>query len=414
MSHPSPRPLAGIRVVDFSSMIAGPYCARLLADCGAEVLKIEERTGDHMRTGRPLRDGHSAYFGHLNCGKKSLAVDLKAPEGRAIAADLVATSDVVLENYRPGVMKRLGLDYASLAKRRPELVYCSISGFGQAGPRAGQPAYAPVVHAASGFDHTQFAYQDGQDRPAKTGIFVADVLAAVYAFGAIQTALIGRLRHGTGQFIDVALMDSMINLLIFECQEAQFPGDTRRHLYVPLSARDGFVIVAPISQRNFEQLADAIGHPDWKTDVRFATAQARSTHWTLLMNEVERWTTPRSARQCEDTLMAAGVPCSRYLTVAEAMADPQTVARGTMATVEDAAGPFLVPNPPFKFADGSVGAQPAVPLLGQDTRAVLADILKMDAGRIDQLVERSVVGAPSARSPARASVPTSDWAATAR
>jgi len=199
----------------------------------------------------------------------------------------------------------------------------------------------------------------------------------------------------------------MINLLIFECQEAQFPGDTPRHLYVPLHARDGFVIVAPISQRNFEQLADATGHPDWKSDARFATAPARSTHWTLLMDEVERWTRTRSARQCEDTLMAAGVPCSRYLTVAEAMADPQTVARGTMATVKDAAGPFLVPNPPFKFADGSVGAQSEVPLLGQDTRTVLADILKMDAGQIERLVERSVLGAPQM-------VPTSGWAATAQ
>ena len=392
MSLSSAKPLAGIRVVDFTSMIAGPYCSRLLADCGAEVVKIEERTGDHMRNGRPLRDGHSAYFGHLNCGKRSLAVDLKAPEGRTIAADLVAASDVVLENFRPGVMKRLGLDYANLAKRRAQLIYCSISGFGQSGPRAHQPAYAPVVHAASGFDHTQFTYQNGQDKPAKTGIFIADVLAAVYAFGAIQTALIGRLRHGIGQFIDVALMDSMINLLVFECQEAQFPGNTPRHLYVPLRALDGFVIAAPISQRNFEQLAAVIGRPDWKTDPRFATAQARSAHWTTLMDEVEGWTSTRPARECEDTLMAAGVPCSRYLTVAEAMADPQTVARGTMATVEDAAGPFLVPNAPFKFADGSVRAQPTSPGLGQDTRAVLAAILKMNDGQINELFKRSVIG----------------------
>lgn len=239
------KPLAGIRVVDFTSMIAGPYCTRLLADCGAEVLKVEEPHGDHMRSRPPLRDGHSAYFGHLNAGKKSVALDLKSEEGRDSARLLVAASDVVVENFRPGVMKRLGLDHASLAVAKPDLIYCAISGFGQTGPRAGQPAYAPVVHAASGFDHTQFTYQDGQDKPVKTGIFVADVLAAVYAFGAIQTALIGRLRHGNGQFIDVALMDSMINLLVFECQEAQFPSKGRRPLYVPMRASDGFVIVAP-------------------------------------------------------------------------------------------------------------------------------------------------------------------------
>lgn len=368
------KPLAGIRVVDFTSMIAGPYCTRLLADCGAEVLKVEEPHGDHMRSRPPLRDGHSAYFGHLNAGKKSVALDLKSAEGRAAAQQLVAASDVVVENFRPGVMKRLGLDHASLAVAKPDLIYCAISGFGQTGPRAGQPAYAPVVHAASGFDHTQFTYQDGQGKPAKTGIFVADVLAAVYAFGAIQTALIGRLRHGNGQFIDVALMDSMINLLVFECQEAQFPSKGRRPLYVPMRASDGFVIVAPVNQRNFEQLADAVGCPEWKADPRFATVAARTAHWDALMAAIETWTSPRPARQCEDQLMAAGVPCSRYLSVAEAMADPQLAARGSLATVNDGAGSFLVPNPPFRFGDGSVGVGSDVPALGADNESMLEKV----------------------------------------
>lgn len=368
------KPLAGIRVVDFTSMIAGPYCTRLLADCGAEVVKVEEPNGDHMRSRPPLRDGHSTYFGHLNAGKQSVALDLKSEEGRDSARLLVAASDVVVENFRPGVMKRLGLDCATLSASKPDLVYCSISGFGQTGPRAEQPAYAPVVHAASGFDHTQFTYQDGQDRPAKTGIFVADVLAAVYAFGAIQTALVGRLRHGNGQFIDVALMDSMINLLVFECQEAQFPSKERRPLYVPMRARDGFVIVAPVNQRNFEQLADAVGCPEWKTDPRFATVAARTAHWDTLMAAIEDWTGTRAARDCEDLLMAAGVPCSRYLSVAEAMADPQLAARGSLATVNDGAGSFLVPNPPFRFGDGSVGVGPQVPALGADTKTMLKNV----------------------------------------
>src|SRR5207244_421948 len=144
----------------FTSMIAGPYCARLLADCGAEVVKIEEPHGDHMRGRPPVRDGHSTYFGHLNAGKKSLALDLKTDEGQGAALALAATSDVVLENFRPGVMARLRLDYGTLAAIKPDLVYCSISGFGQTGPRAQQPAYAPVIHAASGFDHAQCTYQD--------------------------------------------------------------------------------------------------------------------------------------------------------------------------------------------------------------------------------------------------------------
>jgi CoA:oxalate CoA-transferase len=388
---PVSQPLAGIRIVDFTSMIAGPYCSRMLADCGAEVLKIEELSGDHMRKAKPLRQGHSTYFGHLNCGKQSLAIDLKAAEGRDIAAELVAGSDVVLENFRPGVMKRLKLDYATLASRRPDLIYCSISGFGQSGPRADHPAYAPVVHAASGYDRTQFDYQGDQDRPAKTGIFVADVLAAVYAFGAIQTALVGRLRHGGGQFIDVALMDSMLNLLVYECQAAQFPDGTKRHLYAPLVALDGFVIVTPINQRNFEQLADATGNPAWKTDQRFAQQEARSENWHALMSELEQWTKVRPARQCEDILMSAGVPCSRYLTVSEAITDPQTISRGTMVHAEDAAGPFLVPNAPFKFAHGEIMARPQVPALGQHTRQVLEEFLGMNLTQIDQLMKRAVI-----------------------
>src|SRR5260370_19681363 len=251
-----------------------------------------------MRKAKPLRWGHSTYFGHLNCGKQSLAIDIKTAEGSVIAADLAAASDVVLETCRPGVMNRLKLDYATLASKRPDLIYCSISGFGQTGPRAAQPAYAPVVHAASGYDQTQFDYQGDQDRTAKTGVFVADVLAAVYAFGAIQTALIGRLRHGGGQFIDVALMDSMLNLLVYECQAAQFSDGTKRHLYAPLVALDGFVIVTPINQRNFEQLADATGNSAWKTDGRFAQQEARSENWHTLMSELEQWTKVRPARQC--------------------------------------------------------------------------------------------------------------------
>jgi CoA:oxalate CoA-transferase len=167
----------------------------------------------------------------------------------------------------------------------------------------------------------------------------------------------------------------MINLLVFECQEAQFPSGSRRPLYVPMRARDGFVIVAPVNQRNFEQLADATGNAAWRTDPRFATDKARQANWDALMAAIEGWTSPRSARECEDILMTAGVPCSRYLTVGEAMADPQVVARGTMASVTDAAGTFLVPNPPFQFADGTVAAAPSVPALGAHTKEVLEKIL---------------------------------------
>lgn len=369
------RPMSGLRVADFTTMIAGPYCTRLLADSGAEVIKVEAPGGDHMRFGEPLRNGASAYFGHLNCGKRSIVLDLKTQAGKAAARDLVAACDVVVENARPGVMKRLGLDYASLAADLPALVYCSISGFGQTGPRAAQPAYAPVVHALSGYDLTHLFYQDGLERPAKNGIFVADVLAAVYAFAGIQTALLGRERHGTGQYVDVALMDTMINLLVYECQEAQFPSATRRPLYTPMQASDGFVIIAPVNQRNFEQLADATGHPEWKRDPRFADVAARRENWDALMDAIEDWTRVRSAADCEDSLMGLGVPCARYRTVREAMQDPQVVARGLFAAASDSGGSFQVPNAPFQFADGSIAIGPQVPDVDADGEDILRALL---------------------------------------
>jgi len=226
-STPRSGPLQGIRVLDFTAMLAGPHCARLMADLGAEVIKIEGPEGDLIRARPPLRQGSSTYFGALNCGKKSVAIDLKADAAKTIIYELARKSDVVVENFRPGVMARLGFDHATLAKHNPRLVYCSISGYGQQGSGATRAAYAPIVHAASGYDAANLTYQAEQDTPASTGIFIADILAGAYAFGAIQAALVHRERTGQGQAIDVSLMDSMLNLMVFECQEAQFPSEQR-------------------------------------------------------------------------------------------------------------------------------------------------------------------------------------------
>ena len=365
-------PMAGIRIVDFTTVIAGPYCTRLLADCGAEVIKIESEAGDQIRLVPPISDGASSYFAHLNCGKKSVVLDLRSEAGKRDIRKIIASADVVVENFRPGVMKRLGLDYAQLAAGHEDLIYCAISGFGQTGPRAMEPAYAPMIHAGSGLDLAQMQCQEELTQPERCGVFTADVTAALFAFGAIQTALLGRERHGVGQFIDVALMDSIINLLIYECQMAQFPDLPPRILYGPTRAKDGFVIVTPIGQRIFEDMADAMGHPEWKTDPRFVTAADRREHWADVVAAMESWTCTRSAKDCEAQLVAAGVPCSRYRTVGEAMNDPQSQARGLMAKVNDGEGGFQVPNPPFKFADGSVGIVPAAPKLGEHNEEVLS------------------------------------------
>ncbi len=370
---PTP-PMAGLRIVDFTTVIAGPYCTRLLADCGAEVIKVETEAGDGIRLIPPISDSASTYFGHLNCGKKSVVLDLRSEEGHAAALKLAASADVVVENFRPGVMVRLGLDYAKLARDHENLIYCAISGFGQTGPRALEPAYAPIIHAAAGLDLAQMGYQDELSRPEKCGIFTADVLAALYAFGAIQTALLGRERHGVGQFIDVAMMDATINLLIYETQLAQFPDAPPRILFTPTRTTDGFIIIAPITQRAFEDMADVMEHPEWKSDPRFLDAPTRRNNWADVLDAIESWTSRHTAHEAETRLIAAGIPCSRYRHVGEAMADPQSTARGLMATVPNGAGGYQVPNPPFQFADGTVGIVPTVPNLGEHTAAVLAEL----------------------------------------
>lgn len=372
---PRDRPLSGLCVLDFSFMMAGPYCTRMLADMGATVLKIESPAGDHIRGRPPLRDGWSTYYGHLNAGKQSIVLDLKRPEAVAVVKRLAATCDVAVENFRPGVMKRLGLDYDTLAEVNPGLVYCAISGFGQSGPGAGRPAYAPVVHAASGYDRAHLSYQDDTERPAKTGIFMADVMAGIHACAAIEAALLARQRTGQGQMIDVSLIESMFNLLVYEVQEAQYPSNIRRPLYEPLRAADGFVIVAPVTQNNFENLARCVGHPEWQRDPRFATARDREQHWGDLMALVEEWTLPRPGGEVESILMAAGVPCSRYLSIAEAMDDPHCAARGSFATIEDPAGRYRVPNLPFQMSAMETSVNIAVSAHGADGEAVLRDRL---------------------------------------
>lgn len=384
MSNPAgPRPrgdaLAGLRVVDFTIVMSGPMCTRLLADGGADVIKVESPGGDVVRQREPVRGGVSTYYASMNCGKRSIVLDLQTPEGREIAGELAARADIVVENFRPGVMARLGLDYASLSRNNPRLIYASISGFGQTGPRAGTPAYAPVIHAASGFESAYNSYQRGASRPANNGIFIADVMGAAYAFGAIQMALYERERSGRGQAIDVSLMDSVLGMLIYEMQAAQFPPDRPRQVYEPVRARDGWVMVAAVTQKNLEALFDVIGFPQGKTDPRFATVASKEAHWPALLEVIERWTSQRTGDECEQVLMGAGVPCSRYRTVAEAMADPQLAQRAFLAEIGDAAQRFKVANAPALFSATPLRARAHVAALGEHTDQVLRDVLGASA-----------------------------------
>jgi len=365
----------GLRVVDFTTTIAGPHCTRLLADLGAEIVKIESPEGDMMRDRPPLRDGASTSFGQLNTGKKSLLLDLKRDEALTIARGLIAKADVLVENFRPGVMRRLGLDYEACAALNPALVYCAISGYGQTGPSADLPAYAPVIHAASGYDLAHLAHQGEPRRPDYCGIYIADVLTGTYAFGAVVTALHQRRDSGHGQFIDVSMLESMLSLTLGEMQMAQFPmAPPGRPIFGPIATDDGFVNLSVASERTFRALAAACERLDWIEDPRFAVYADRRTHWGELMEEVEGWSRPRSSAEVQRVFAAHGVPSSPYRTVKEAMADPQLAHRGAFTEVQDRGGSFLALNPPFRLSRTHAAAQPFVAALGEHSAALLAEL----------------------------------------
>jgi crotonobetainyl-CoA:carnitine CoA-transferase CaiB-like acyl-CoA transferase len=364
-----------VRVLDFTTTIAGPHCTRLLADLGAEVIKIEAPDGDMMRTRPPMRSGASTSFGQLNAGKKSLALDLKSPRGVEAVRRLVATADVVVENFRPGVMRRFGLDYDALRPIKPDLVYCAISGYGQTGPSAELPAYAPVIHASSGYDLAHMAYQGETRRPDYCGIYIADVLTGTYAFGAIMTALYQRQMTGEGQMIDVSMLESMLSLTLSEIQAAQFavtpPG---RPVFGPVATRDGYVNLSIASERTFQNLAAASGHPHWLTDPRFAEYANRRANWGELIDELERWSKELSTSEVQAIFDRHRVPSSPYRTVREAMADPQIAHRHSFAEVRDTGGTFLALNPPFHMSAATAAARPFVAALGEHTEKLLGEI----------------------------------------
>jgi crotonobetainyl-CoA:carnitine CoA-transferase CaiB-like acyl-CoA transferase len=365
---------AGLRVLDFSTTIAGPHCARMLADMGAEVIKIESAEGETMRTRPPVRNGCSTVFGQLNVGKKSVVLDLKSPDAIEFVRRLVATADILVENFRPGVMRRLKLDYGSLRELNPGLIYCSISGYGQTGPSAELPAYAPVIHAASGYEMAHLSYQPGRSRPDYCGIYHADVLTGVYAFGAISAALYQRHGSKRGQHIDVSMLESMLGLTLNELQWSQFTvKHTQRPMFGPVETLDGYAMLAIASEKTFQSLINVIGHPEWITDPRFAKYSDRRDNWADLMNGVEAWSRTLTTEKCLIELNSHGVPCSAYRTVAEALNDPQISHRGALSEVEDGGGTFRVLNLPFRMSGANVSAGKRIATLGEHTVALLKE-----------------------------------------
>ncbi len=285
-------------------------------------------------------------------------------------------------------MKRFGLDYATLAARHPRLIYCSISGFGQTGPSADLAAYAPVIHATSGYDLAHLSHQRGRTQPDNCGIFIADVLTGTYAFGAIGAALHQRSVTGKGQHIDVSMLESMLSLTLTEMQAAQFdvPPPPSRPIFGPVATKDGYIHIAVASERTFQNLAVAAGRRDWITDPRFEKYLDRRGNWGALMDEFEVWSKSLTNTECLAALDKAGVPAAAYRTVKEAMADPQLAHRKAFSEVGDAGGTFKALNPPFRLSASRTATGPRVPALGEHTREVMA-AAGLSAAEIDDVTK---------------------------
>jgi len=374
--HPR-QPLGGIRVIDFTAVVAGPWATRLLADNGAEVIKIEAvGDGDILRFAPPVNDGMSRVYAHFNRGKKSVTLDLKSAAGLDVARRLIRTADVVVENFRPGVMARLGIDYETVSKDNPQLVYCSISGYGQTGPDAGKAAYAPVVHAASGFDHVMAAAQGG-DKPLVGGIMVADYVAAIYAFGAIQTALLHRERNDVGSHVEVTLMEAMMSLVAIQMQEAQSKRALATRVFTPLKTTDGFVSVPLVSVKSYLSVYDVIGQSQWRLSADYCKMAGIAANRAKIEAAVASWAATHTTSDCIEALTAAGVPCSAYAAPGDLFDHPHLVQRGVFADLEDAAGRFSVMNPPFRISGLACGGAPIVSRAGEDTAETISKTLNL-------------------------------------
>ncbi len=373
-------PLDGIRVVDLSRVVAGPYCTMTLGDMGADVVKIEEPgRGDESRAfGPPFLGGESPYYLSVNRNKRSCTVNLKREAGRAIVWRLIAGADVVIQNFRPGAVARLGLDYEAVAARHPGVVYCSISGFGDGGPDASRPGYDLIVQGESGLmDLTGEA--DGP--PSRIGTSIADLTAGMMAAQGILLALYARRTTGRGQHVKIAMLDAVASLLTYNAGNYFASGEspTRRGNdhpsvvpYQTLRARDGWINLGIANDSLWLRYCNAVGRPDLRDDPRFATAPERVKHRDALVPIIVDLTTSRTVAEWMDVLRAAGVPCGRIRNVAEVCTNPQLTTRGRVVDhPHPTAGQVTMIGQPIELSGTPCRIDRAPPLLGQHTGEVL-------------------------------------------
>ena len=397
---PSTAPLAGITVLDFTRVLSGPYCTMLLADMGARVIKIEQPgKGDDTRAwGPPFIGNESAYFLSVNRNKESLTLDLKAPAARQVLARLLDKADVIVENFRPGAMARLGLDYASVAASHPSLVYCSISGFGQTGPRRDEPGYDAVIQAEGGL---MSITGEADGPPFRLGVAISDVVSGMFAFQGIAMALFARTTTGRGQHVDVGMLEATAALLTYQAGNYFATGTAPRRLgnrhptivpYETFAASDGDFVVAVGNDALWRAFCRACGLDALGADPRYATNQQRVTAYDEIRPAIGDRLLTRTRAEWIATLGAAGVPCGSVRDVGEVIGDPQLVARDMVQAVEHPdLGTIRVLGVPIKLSDTPGSVRTAPPTLGQHTTAILLDDLGFTDDEVRKMREAGAI-----------------------
>jgi crotonobetainyl-CoA:carnitine CoA-transferase CaiB-like acyl-CoA transferase len=388
-----------VRVLDLTRVLAGPFCAMILGDMGAEVIKVEEPgKGDDTRSWPPFLGGEATYFMSVNRNKKSLTLDLKSPEGGTLLRKLAARSDVVLENFRPGTMEKLGFGYSTLARSNPKLVYCSISGFGESGPEAGRAGYDLVVQAESGImDLTGFS--DGP--PVKVGTSVADLVAGMSAAHGVTLALLARTRTRRGQKIEISMLDVMASLLTYQAaiyfatgQRPTRRGNAHPSIvpYEVFRAADAYLALGVANNSLWARCCTALERPELIDDPRFATEAKRVEHRAALIPLLDEILASRGADEWLKRFESAGIPAGRIKSVPEVCESEHLKARGLITTLpHPTAGTITVMGIPVRLHDtpGAVALPP--PRLGEHTDEILRDLLGVPPRTIARLHRDGVV-----------------------
>jgi crotonobetainyl-CoA:carnitine CoA-transferase CaiB-like acyl-CoA transferase len=392
-------PLTGVTVLDLSRVLAGPYCTMVLGDLGADVIKIERLPGgDDSRTMGPFLDGESYCFAQVNRNKRSVALDLKDPAGLEALLAIAAKSDVVVENFRPGTTERLGCDYESILALNPDVIYCSISGFGQTGPYAHRPAYDIIAQGISGF--LSMTGQPGGP-PAKVGVAINDVAGGSTAVQAILAAHIGKLNGGGGQYIDLSLIESGVAWTVWEAAAYFGAGEvasavgTRHRRSAPYQAfrtRDGYVTVGANTERMWRALCtDVLDRPQWIDSPKYGTAPDRLINVDALEQDIEAVLTTESTDHWVAKMLAVGVPAGPVNTYDQMLSDPHLVVRDVTTTVEHPTmGPLRALSSPLRLSATPPLIQRAAPLFGQHSAEVL-EAFGLSAEAIEALQRSGVV-----------------------